>query len=93
MVNGIRTIYTDGLNKGFSSKFHLSSSVQQETPEEGGRRMHWLKLCEYNNEDEDNSPNTLNDDDEDNSPNTLNDEDNSPNTLNDNIYQVPSQKF
>ena len=44
-----------GLNKKFSSKFHVGSSVQHGTPEEG-QRTHWLKCCEYSNEDEDNSP-------------------------------------
>ena len=41
-------------------KFCVGSRVQQEIPEEG-QRMHWLKCCDYNNKDEDNSLNTLND--------------------------------
>ena len=60
MVNGIRIIYPQRLNKGFSSKFSVNSQVQHETPEEG-RRTHWLKCCEYNNEADDNSPNILSD--------------------------------
>ena len=59
MVNGIRTIYSCELNKGFSSKFCAGFRVQHETPEEG-QNMHWLKHCE-NNKDEDNSSNTLSD--------------------------------
>ena len=35
MVNRIRTIYSDGLNKEFGLKFNVGSRVQQETPEEG----------------------------------------------------------
>ena len=34
MVNGIRTIHSQGLNKSFSSKFCLDSRVQHETTEE-----------------------------------------------------------
>ena len=60
LVNGIRKIYPNGLNKGFTLKFHADSWVWQETPEEG-ERPHWLKCCEYNNKDEDNSLNTRND--------------------------------
>ena len=60
MVNWIRIIYPCGLNKGFSSKFHVGSIVRQETPEEG-QRMHRPTHCEYSNKDEDNSLNTLND--------------------------------
>ena len=56
MVNGIRAIELHGLNKGRGSKLR----VQQETPEEG-RRTYRPKCCEYNNNDEDNSPKTLND--------------------------------
>ena len=54
MVNGIRTIHPRGLNKRFVSKFRV------ETPEESWR-MQWPKRCEYNNEVEDNSLNTLSD--------------------------------
>ena len=60
MVNGIRTIYPCGLNKGFNLKFCLESRVQHEAAQEG-RSTHRLKHCEYNNEDEDNCWNTLND--------------------------------
>ena len=49
---------TSGLNKGFSLKFYVGFQVRHETPEEV-QRMHRPKRCEYNNEDEDNSPNTL----------------------------------
>ena len=60
MVNGIRTIYPRGLSKGFGLKFCVGSRVRHETPEEG-RRMHRLKRCEYNEKDEDDSPNRLSD--------------------------------
>ena len=56
----MRTIYLIGLNKGFDSKFCVGSQVQQETTEEGWN-THQLKRCEYNDEDEDNSPITLGD--------------------------------
>ena len=59
MVIVIRTIYTRGLNKSFGLKFRVGSQVWQETLEEG-RRTNRPKR-EYNNKDEDNSPNTLND--------------------------------
>ena len=59
MAYGIRTGDPRGFNKGRSSKFHESSRVQQ-TPEKGWR-IYWLKHCENNNKDEDNSPKTLND--------------------------------
>ena len=36
----------------------VSSQVRQEAPDEG-RRSHRPKRCEYNNKDEDNSPNNL----------------------------------
>ena len=49
-----------GLNNRRGSTFCISSRVQQETPEEGWR-THQPKRCEYNNKDEDNSPNVLND--------------------------------
>ena len=56
MANIIRTIYPHGLGKKhFSLKFCVGSQVQHETLEEG-QRMHRLKCCEYNNEDENNSP-------------------------------------
>ena len=60
MINGLRTINLKGLDKGYSSKFCVGSQIQHNTPEEG-QRMHWLKHCEYNNEDEPNIPNTLSD--------------------------------
>ena len=60
MVNGIRTIFTQGLNKGFGSKFEAASRVWQEIPEKGWR-MHRPKRYEYNNKDVDNRPTTLND--------------------------------
>ena len=59
MVNGIRTSDPHGLNKGCGSKFHVGFRVQR-TPEEG-QMTYWLKCCEYNNKDEDNSLKTLND--------------------------------
>ena len=60
MVNGIRTIYFHGLDKGLGSRFCVGFGVRLKTPEDS-RRMHWTKHYEYNNEDEDISPNTLND--------------------------------
>ena len=60
MVNGIITRDPSGLNKGCGLKFHVSSQVQHETPEEDQRR-YTLKHCEYNNKDEGSSPKTLND--------------------------------
>ena len=59
MVNGIRTGDPRGLSKECCFKFPAGSRVQQ-TPEEDWRTYR-LKHCEYNNEDEDNSPKTLND--------------------------------
>ena len=56
MVNGIRTGYPRGFNKGRSSKLHEGSWVRQ-TPEEG-RRTYRPKCCGNNNKDEDNSPKT-----------------------------------
>ena len=38
----------------------MGSQMWHETSEEG-QRMHWQKCCEYINEDENNSPNTLSD--------------------------------
>ena len=58
MVNGIGTIYPSGLNKGFGSRFCVGTRVRHETPEEV-RRTYEPKRCEYNNDDEDNSPNIL----------------------------------
>ena len=59
MSNGIRRGELHGFNKGRSSKFRVGSRVRL-TPEEG-RRMYQPKRCGNNNEDEDNSPKTLND--------------------------------
>ena len=59
MVNGIRTGNIRRFNKGRSMKVCVGSQVRQ-IPEEG-RRTYWLKRCENNNKDEDNSPKTLND--------------------------------
>ena len=59
MSNGIRTGNPRGFKKGRSSKFPQDSRVQQ-TPEDG-QKTYWLKRCGNNNEDEDNSPKTLND--------------------------------
>ena len=59
MVNGIRTISLDGLNKGFTFSFSVASQVQHKTPEEGWRTYR-LKCCEYNNKD-DYNPNILSD--------------------------------
>ena len=41
---------------GFSSMFCVSSRIRHETPEEG-RMRYRPKRCQYNNEDEDDSPN------------------------------------
>ena len=59
MVNGIRTGDPRGFNKGRSSKFHEGSRVRQ-TPEEG-RWTYGPKCCGNTNNNEDNSPKTLND--------------------------------
>ena len=59
MTNGIRRGDPRGFNKGGSSKFRVGSRVRQ-TPEEGWRTYR-PKRCGNNNEDEDNSPKTLND--------------------------------
>ena len=48
-----------GFNKRHSLKFRVGSQVRQ-TPEEG-QRTYQSKRCGNNNEDEDNSPKTLND--------------------------------
>ena len=60
MVNGIRESDPRGLNKERGSKFRVGSRVRQETPEEG-RRTYRSKRCEYNHQDEDDCPKTLND--------------------------------
>ena len=59
IINGLRTIYPCGLDKGFSLKFCVGSRVQHEPPEQGQKA--YKPKCEYNNEDEDNSPNILGD--------------------------------
>ena len=56
MVNGIRTIYSCGLNKGFSSGFYVGSPVRYEKPEEG-QITYRPKRYEYNNDNEDNISN------------------------------------
>ena len=56
MANRIKTGNPRGFNKGCSLKFHEGSRVWQ-TPEEG----RWIKRCENNNKNEDNSLKTLND--------------------------------
>ena len=60
MVNEIRKIYPDGLNKGFILRFCIGSWVQHETPEKVWSRYQ-PKCYQYNNEDEDNCPNFLSD--------------------------------
>ena len=50
MVNGIRTSYHHGLDKGFSLTFCVGSQVQHDTPEEG-LRTYWPKCGEFNYED------------------------------------------
>ena len=55
MLDRIRTIYSHGLNTGLSSKSHVDSWVQQETPEEG-----WRIDQPKHNKDEDNRLNTPN---------------------------------
>ena len=52
MVDGIRTIYSCELNKGFGSRFWMGSQVWLETPEKGQRTLQ-QKCCKYNNDDED----------------------------------------
>ena len=59
MVNGIRASDSCRFNKGHSLKFREGSWVQQ-TPEEG-RKTYRPKCCGNSNNDEDNSPKTLND--------------------------------
>ncbi len=57
MANGIRTGDPRGFSKGRSSKFHVGSRVLQ-TLEEGWKIYHPKR---YGNNNEDNSPKTLND--------------------------------
>ena len=59
MVKRIRTLYPCALDKGSGSKFRVGPEWQ-ETPNEN-QRVYQLRCCEYNNEDEDNIPNTLKD--------------------------------
>ena len=59
LVNGIRTGYPRGFNKGRSSEFREGSRVRQ-IPEES-RRTYRPKRYGNNNKDEYNSPKTLND--------------------------------
>ena len=59
MANGIKTGDPREFNEGRRSKFREGSRVRQ-TPEEG-RRTYRPKRYGNNNEDEDNSPKTLND--------------------------------
>ena len=61
-THGLRTEFPHprGLNRGFSSNFLVDSRVRHKTSEEC-RRTYRPKHCEYNNEDEDNSPNTSSD--------------------------------
>ena len=59
MANGIRTGDSHGFNKGRSSKFLEGSRVRQ-TPEEG-RTTYRPERCGNNNNDEGDSPKTLND--------------------------------
>ena len=59
-VKGIRTIYTRGLNKGFSLKFRVGSRVRYATLKES-LRTHRPKRCEYGNKDEETCLNILND--------------------------------
>ncbi len=58
-ANRIRTSDPRGFNKVRSSKFRVSSRVQQTSEE--GRRTYRPKRCGNNSKDEDNSPKTLND--------------------------------
>ena len=58
MANRIRTGNPCGFNKGCSLKFHVGSRVRKSLEE--GWRTYWPKRCENNNNDEDNSPKTLN---------------------------------
>lgn len=56
MENRMRTIHPYGLNKGLSLKFQLSYQVWKQTPEDD-QRVQQPKLYEYNNQDENASPN------------------------------------
>ena len=60
MVNEIWASDLHGLNNGRGSKFRVDSRARQETREDG-RRTYRPKCCEYNYQDEDNNPKTLND--------------------------------
>ena len=61
MDNRIRTFYTRGLNKGFSSKFTVGTRVRPETPEEG-RWKYLPKRSDNNNKDDVKKPNILSND-------------------------------
>ena len=60
MLNEIRTIYDREFSEGFDSRFFVGSWVWME-PFEKGRRTYCPKCYEYDNEDEEKSPNILND--------------------------------
>ena len=62
VVNGMRTIYPRGLNRGSvrSSRERVDSWIRYKTAKED-RRSDQPKRLEYNNENEDNMPNTLSD--------------------------------
>ena len=60
MVGGIKANDHRRLNEGSGSKFRVGCCLQQDTPEED-RRIYRPKRNEYNTEDKDNSPKTLND--------------------------------
>ena len=59
MVKRIGTAYSRVLDKGFSSRFCGGSQVRHEKLE--NRRTYRPKHCEYNSENEVNSPNILSD--------------------------------
>ena len=50
-INKIETIYSYGLNKGFSLRLCVDSWIRHKTPEEG--QMTYRPKREHNNEDED----------------------------------------
>ena len=58
MLPGIGTVYSNGSNKRFSSRFRVDTQVRHETHEEG-RRTYRPKCCDYNNKVEDNITNIL----------------------------------
>ena len=58
MQNGIRTIYPSRVKNKFNSKFCVVYRVWKDTSEEG-RRIYRPKRWQFNNEDEDNSPNIV----------------------------------